>query len=78
MTFVLCNLACILMRMQKYVSDRLQCFFYSRNIGLVTPNIYYFYYLTKYFLAQSIQKIWYFILKTEALLRSGGQSGCDI
>ena len=44
-----------------------QCFFFSRNIGLVTPRIGYFYYQTEYFLDQRIHKIFYLILKTEAL-----------
>ena len=45
-----------------------QCFFSSRKIGLVTSKIVYSYYLKKkYFLDQSIQKIFHLILKTEAL-----------
>ena len=36
---------------------------FSRNIAYVTPEIIYFYYLKKYFLDQSIQKINYLILK---------------
>ena len=50
-----------------------QCFFFSRNIGEVTLKIIYFHYLKKCFLDQSIQKIFYLILKTEALL--GGSVG---
>ena len=48
-------------------SSRNQYFFFSRNIGYVTPKIMYFYYLKKYLLDQSVQKIIYLILKTEAL-----------
>ena len=44
-----------------------QGFFFSRNIGQVTPKMIYFYYLKKQFLAQSIQKIFYLILKKDAL-----------
>ena len=47
-----------------------QRFFFSQNIGLLTPKIIYFYYLNKYFLDQSIQKIFHLNLKTEALLAS--------
>ena len=47
-----------------------QCFFSSRNIGQVTPKIIYFHYLIKYFLDQSIQKIFYLILKKETLLHT--------
>ena len=46
----------------------LQCFPLSRIIGKVAPKIYYFRYLKKYFLDQSIQKIVYLILKKEALV----------
>ena len=35
---------------------RRQCFFFSRNIGQVTPKIIYFHYLIKYFPDQSIPK----------------------
>ena len=49
-------------------SWRNQCFFFSRNIGQLTPKIIYFYYLKKYFLAQSNQYIFYLILKKEALI----------
>ena len=45
-----------------------QCFFFGRNIGSLTPIFYYFYYLNDYFLDQSIQKIFNYNLKTEALL----------
>ena len=45
-----------------------QWFFFSRNIGQVTPKIIYFHYLKNSFLDQSIQKIFYLILKTEALV----------
>ena len=45
-----------------------QCFLFSRIIGWLTPKNIYFYYLEKYFLDQSIQKIFYLILKKEALL----------
>ena len=45
----------------------LQCFSFSRNIGQVTLKISDFYYLKKSFLDQSIQKIFYLILKKEAL-----------
>ena len=45
---------------------QLQCFLFSRIIGQLTPKIIYFYYLKKYFLDQSIQKIFYLILKKEA------------
>ena len=45
----------------------MQCFFFSQNIGYVTPKISYFHYLQKYFLAQSIRKILYLILKKDAL-----------
>ena len=48
-----------------------QCFFFSRNIGQLTPKIIYFHYLKKYFLDLSIQKTFYLILKTEALTHSG-------
>ena len=51
-------------------SGLLQYFLFSRIIGLVTPKINYFYYLKKYFLDQSIQKIFYSILKKEALVSS--------
>ena len=44
-----------------------QCFFFSRNIGQLTPKIIYFHYVIKYFLDQSIQKIFNLTLKTEAL-----------
>ena len=49
----------------------IQCFFFSRNIGKVTPKMIYFYYLKKYFPDQSIQKTLYLILKTAALQGSG-------
>ena len=45
-----------------------QCFLFSRIIGWVTPKINYFHYIKKYFLAQSIQIIFYLILKKEALV----------
>ena len=48
--------------------------FFSRNIGKVTPKIMYFHYLEKYFLDQSIQKLFNLILKTEALVRSCSSS----
>ena len=44
------------------------CFLFSRIIGYLTPKIIYFYYLKKYFLDQSIPKIFNFILKKEALV----------
>ena len=44
----------------------LMCF--NRNIGQVKPKIIYFYYQQKYFLDQSVEKIVYFILKTEAFV----------
>ena len=44
-----------------------QCFF-SWNIELVNLKNIHFHYLKKYFLGQSIQKIFYFILKADALL----------
>ena len=37
-------------------------------MGQLTPKIIYFYYLQKYCLVQSIQKTFYLILKTEALI----------
>ena len=45
-----------------------QCFFLSRNIGWLTPKSGCLHYLGKYFPDQSIQKTFYFILKTEALV----------
>ena len=45
-----------------------QCFFFSRNIGKVTPKMIYLDYLKKYFPDQSIQKTFYLILKTAALV----------
>ena len=45
-----------------------QCFFFSRNVGQVTPKIIYFHYLIKYFPDQSIQKTFYLILRKEALI----------
>ena len=45
-----------------------QLFFFCRNIGQVTPKIGYFRYLWKYFLDQSIQKMFYLYLQTEVLL----------
>ena len=45
-----------------------QCFFFSRNISFVTPKIVYFHYLKKSILDESIQKRFYVILKTEALI----------
>ena len=45
-----------------------QCCFLSQNIGWLTPKIIYFHYLQKSFLEQSIQLLFYFILKTEALV----------
>ena len=44
-----------------------QCFFFSRNIGELTPKNFYFHYLKKSFLDESIQKILDLILKKEAL-----------
>ena len=44
-----------------------QCFLCSRNTGSVTRKIIYFHYL-EIILDQSIQKAFYFILKTEALV----------
>ena len=48
----------------------MQWFFFSRNIGQLTPKIIYFHYLKKSFLDQSIQKKINLILKTEALLHT--------
>ena len=45
----------------------LQCFRFSRNISQVTPKITCFHYLKKYFLDQSIQNVFYFILLKEEL-----------
>ena len=45
-----------------------QWLFFGRNIGQLTPKIIYFHYLRKFFLDQSIQQIFYLILKTEALM----------
>ena len=53
-----------------------QWLFFSRNIGKVTPKSYYFHYLIKYFLDQSIQQIFCLILKTEALVSSGYSCKC--
>ena len=47
-----------------------QCFFFSRNIGYVTPKNIYFHYLLKNNPGQSIQKRCCFISKTEALVIS--------
>ena len=44
-----------------------QWFFFSRNIGHLTPKMIYFHYLIKCFPDQSIQKTFYLILKKEAL-----------
>ena len=52
---------------QSIVRDQ-QCFFFSRNIGKVTPKIIYIHYLSKYFPDQSVQKTFYLILKKEALV----------
>ena len=48
--------------------DSDQWFFFSRNVGLLNLKIICFHYLKKSFLDQSIQKIFYFILKKEALI----------
>ena len=45
-----------------------QWFCFSRNIGIVTQEIIYLYYLKKHFLDQSIQKILHINLKIEALV----------
>ena len=47
---------------------RLQCFYFSRNIGYFTPKIIYFHYLKESFLDQSLQKMCCLILKTAALV----------
>ena len=44
-----------------------QCFYFSRNLGYVTPKIIYFRYLKLSSLDQSVQKTVSLILKTEAL-----------
>ena len=44
-----------------------QWLFFGRNIGQLTPKNIYFHYRRKCFLDQSIQKIFYLILKKEAL-----------
>ena len=44
--------------------------FFSRHIGQITPENIYLYDLKKSFLDQSIQRIFYFILKMEALVRT--------
>ena len=44
-----------------------QCILFSRFIGELTLKIIYLYYLKKYFMDQSIQKMFYLILKKEAL-----------
>ena len=46
---------------------RTQWLFFGRNYGQLTPEIIYFHYLRKCFLDQSIWKIFYLILKKEAL-----------
>ena len=51
-------------------SMQLQCFLFSRNIGQLTLKIIYFHYLKESFLDQSIQGIFYLILKEEALCSS--------
>ena len=57
---------------------RRQCFFFSRNIGLVTPGIMYLYYQKKYFLDQRIQRIHFLVLRQEALFNSiGSVCVCD-
>ena len=50
-----------------------QCFFFSRNIGQVTPKVIYFYYLEIKFWIK-VSKNVLFILKTEALVLSP----CDV
>ena len=50
-------------------SSCMQRFFLSRNFGQVTPTIIYLHHLRNYFLDQSIQKIFYLILKK-------GSTGC--
>ena len=52
----------------RFIMPARQCFLFSRIIGQLTPKIIYFYYLKKYFLDQSIQKIFHLILKKEPLL----------
>ena len=56
-----------LINFEKNFTDDHQCFFFSRNVGQGFPKIIIIYYLTKYFLDQSIQKTFNLILKTEAL-----------
>ena len=43
--------------------------YFSRNIGELTPKTIYFHYLEECYLDQSIQKIFCFVLKKDALLR---------
>ena len=51
--------------------SRMQCFYFSRNIGQVTPKIIYFYYLKIIFWIQVSKKTFHLILKTEALVACG-------
>ena len=68
----MCNAQTTLETNTSIAERREQCFLFSRIIGWLTPKIIYFYYLEKYFLDQSIQKIFYLILKKEALVVSTG------
>ena len=49
-------------------TQRSSVLLFSRNVGAVTPTIVYFHHLKKYVLDQSIQNMFYSILKTEAMV----------
>ena len=49
---------------------KLQCFLFSRSIGKVTPKISYFHYVQNNNLDRCIHKVFYLILKSEALINS--------
>ena len=53
--------------LSRFCRLRNQCFLFSRIIGELTPTSIYFYYLKKIFSVSKYPKIFYFILKKEAL-----------